>query len=128
MVFYLSVPVRKYPLALIQTIELTDKAHSSGNTAQAQPPQEVVAWFSTFTPFIYDSTTGLKSNFDRLAVQRRWGAKLRNKRWKQCQLVAFAALYGCDTDVDKLEKWQDLCREVHIKNVPESITNCKKVC
>ncbi|CAO2647919.1 Nn.00g088410.m01.CDS01 [Neocucurbitaria sp. VM-36] len=29
--------------------------------------------------------------------------------------------------MNKLEKWQDLCREVHIMDTPASITQCKKV-
>ncbi|KAJ4377897.1 hypothetical protein N0V83_000727 [Neocucurbitaria cava] len=91
------------------------------------PPQELIDWFSSFPPFVYDPNAGIQSNFDRLAAQRQWGHKLKNKRWYECQKIAFAALYGDATDASKLEKWQELCREVHIMNPPPSITQCRKV-
>ncbi|KAF1932868.1 uncharacterized protein M421DRAFT_416470 [Didymella exigua CBS 183.55] len=84
-------------------------------------------WFNQFAGFTYDPTSGLRSNFDRLAAQRQWGHKLKNTRWVQCQISEFGRLYGNDDDVSKLEKWQELCREVHVQEVPSSITQCKKV-
>lgn len=84
-------------------------------------------WFSPYTDFAHDPTTGLKSNFDRLAVQRKWGRKLKAKRWSDCQTAMFASLYGHDTEVSKLERWQDLCREVLISSPPNSISGCRKV-
>jgi hypothetical protein len=84
-------------------------------------------WFSEFANFVYDPNSGLKSNFDQLATQRKWGKKLKGKRWAECQTACFSALYGGDADKGKLEKWQDLCREVHIVNPPECIKGCKEV-
>lgn len=91
------------------------------------PAKDVSDWFSAFAKFTYDPVSGLKSNFDRLAIQRGWGRKLKRKRWTECQTNCFAALYGGVAEESKLEKWQDLCREVHIADPPESITGCKKV-
>jgi hypothetical protein len=84
-------------------------------------------WFSGFAGFQYEPSNGLRSNFDRLVSQRGWGKKLQKKRWTECQTTCFAALYGGDADENKLEKWQDLCREVHIADPPKSISGCKKV-
>jgi hypothetical protein len=84
-------------------------------------------WFSKFANFVYDPTSGLRSNFDRLAAHRKWGHKLKRKWWTNCQTVCFNALYGGDADIDKLEKWQALCHEVGIANPPRSISGCKKV-
>jgi hypothetical protein len=91
------------------------------------PAKAVSDWFSAFTNFVYDPRSGLKKNFDRLAAQRGWGQKLKNKHWTECQNNCFTSLYGGDADKYKLEKWQDLCREVHITDPPQSITGCKKV-
>lgn len=85
------------------------------------------SWFDQFPPFTHDPSTGLRSNFNRLAAQRHWGKKLQRTRWTQCQIFEFGRLYGDDEDVGKLEKWQDLCREVRVEQVPGSVTQCKKV-
>ena len=95
--------------------------------ALSAPAQSVSDWFSGFTNFVYEPSSDLKSNFDRLVSQRGWGRKLRNKRWNECQTFCFAALYGSHADENKLEKWQDLCREVHITDPPQSISGCRTV-
>lgn len=95
--------------------------------ASPESARAVSDWFSAFANFAYDPGSGLKSNFDRLATRRGWGQKLKRKRWTQCQTTCFTALYGGDADLNKLEKWQDLCREVHIADPAESISGCKKV-
>ncbi|OAL44888.1 hypothetical protein IQ07DRAFT_604415 [Pyrenochaeta sp. DS3sAY3a] len=80
-------------------------------------------WFSQFADFAYDTRTNFKANFDRLAAHRNWGPKLKNKRWTEC---LSGTIDGSDADFKKLEKWQALCHEVRITNVPDSITGCKK--
>lgn len=82
-------------------------------------------WFKRFQGFTYDHATGLKSNFLRLSAARQWGPNRKAAQWVACQSATFDNLYG--TDTTKLEIWQDLCREVYIKNPPNSITGCKKV-
>jgi hypothetical protein len=93
----------------------------------ADPPNSAPEWFSNFANFAYDPTSGIKSNFDRLAAHRKWGHKLKRKRWTDCQTICFNALYGGDADINKLEKWQALCHEVGITNPPSFIGDCKKV-
>lgn len=95
--------------------------------ASTENEKSVRDWFAEFTDFTYDPLSGLKSNFERLASQRGWGEKLKKKRWSACQTFCFTALYGGNADKDKLEKWQDLCREVRIVEPPTSISGCKKV-
>lgn len=90
--------------------------------------QAIARWFDNFKPFQYNPFQGLQENFNRLATGRNWGHKLRNKRWIEIQQFAFTTLYGRNTEMTNLEKWQDLCRDVLIEPVPESITQCKKVC
>ena len=92
-----------------------------------RPANGVSDWFSGFANFPYDPNSGLRSNFDQLATQRKWGKKLKGKRWAECQTACFSALYGGDADQGNLEKWQDLCREVHILSPPGCIKDCKQV-
>jgi hypothetical protein len=129
--------VKEHSNVVQQTLLCSDAASTeivsnltSGFSAVMASPESAGAvsdWFSAFANFAYDPDSGLRSNFDRLATQRQWGKKLKRKRWTQCQTVCFAALYGGDADKNKLEKWQDLCREVHIADPPMSISGCKKV-
>lgn len=95
--------------------------------ASIETEKSVGDWFAEFANFKYDPCSGLRCNFDRLASQRGWGKKLKKKRWTECQTSCFTALYGGKTDKHKLEKWQDLCREVRIEDLPTSISGCKKV-
>ncbi|KAL6711225.1 hypothetical protein ACN47E_005756 [Coniothyrium glycines] len=86
---------------------------------------EAISWFSSFPPFEYNTAQTLQQNFARLSASRHWGKELNRKRWIQCQTAVFGALFGRDADVGRLERWQDLCREVGVENVPGSIGKCK---
>jgi hypothetical protein len=128
---------KKHSILVKKTLLSYDTANTetvntliSGLSTLMASPETVRAvrdWFSAFINFTYDPSSGLRSNFDRLATQRGWGRKLKQKRWTECQTTCFTALYGGDADKNKLEKWQDLCREVHIADPPNSISGCKKV-
>ena len=93
--------------------------------AHGQIPSQAGTWFQKFPPFAYDPIAGIRSNFERLAAQRNWLGKSARKRWAECQAEEFGYAYG--TDTTKLDIWQNLCREVHISDPPDSISQCKKV-
>ncbi|CAO2647918.1 Nn.00g088400.m01.CDS01 [Neocucurbitaria sp. VM-36] len=40
----------------------------SVSTDQNAPLRQLITWFSNFQPFVYDSTIGIKDNFNRLAI------------------------------------------------------------
>lgn len=85
----------------------------------------VPEWFTQFNLFTYNTNAGIKANFNRLAKARQWGTKLKMSRWIECQATVFDSLYGIETT--KLEMSQELCREVHVDEIPTSITGCRKV-
>jgi len=66
------------------------------------------------------------SLFNRLAIREGWSKTQRKKRRHEAIVGEVDAIYGAD--ITKLEKWQELCRDVKIEPVPGSITKCKKVC
>lgn len=66
------------------------------------------------------------SLFNRLAIKEGLSKSQRKKRRHEAIAGEIDAIYGRDTS--KLEKWQELCRDVKIEPVPSSITQCKKVC
>ncbi|KAI9771739.1 MAG: hypothetical protein M1839_002754 [Geoglossum umbratile] len=82
--------------------------------------------FFTSATFIPDPTALLASEFDRLAQSQGWrpGSKRYRKEQARCFAAEFETHYGHKSE--KLEGWQDLCREVEISPTPASITQCKK--
>lgn len=66
------------------------------------------------------------SLFNRLAIKEGWSKTQRKKRRHEAIAGEVDAIYG--TDTTKLEKWQELCRDVKIEPIPGSVTKCKKVC
>lgn len=66
------------------------------------------------------------SLFNRLAIREGWSKTQRKKRRREAIAGEVDAIYG--TDTTKLEKWQELCCDVKIEPVPDSITKCRKVC
>ena len=111
----------------------TDSAHTPATSKVYEISKDTLntqtskagTWFLQFPPFVYDPTADLRSNFERLATSRNWGEKLKRKRWAACQIEEFGNAYG--TNTTRLESWQNLCREVHIPDPPDSINKCRNV-
>lgn len=83
-------------------------------------------WLPHAHVFTYNPQAGFVSELTRLASQMGWGrrsAQYRNERTLCFQLELLVA-FGPGTD---LEKWQKLCEEVEIEQIPTSITGCRKV-
>jgi hypothetical protein len=100
-------------------------ATHTGSNGHTGTPNQGGAWFQKFQNFAHDPAAGIASNFERLAAERNWGDGLKRRRWAECQEEEFGRAYG--TDTTKLDIWQNLCREVHISDPPDSIAKCKKV-
>ncbi|KAF2684414.1 hypothetical protein K458DRAFT_417998 [Lentithecium fluviatile CBS 122367] len=82
------------------------------------------SYFSRFTTFAPKADTNFLAQFNALAISQGWSKKEKAKRRVDAIQGEFEYLYG--TDTTRLDKWQDLCREVGIEEVPGSITKCKK--
>lgn len=85
------------------------------------------SYFESFADFHPAPHAPLQQEFARLAELRGWqvGSKAYRKQYKRCMFVEFVSHYGSSTE--KLEGWQALCREVRMKVVPDTITQCRKV-
>ncbi|KAF2133501.1 hypothetical protein P153DRAFT_393319 [Dothidotthia symphoricarpi CBS 119687] len=104
----------------------SDSVTSSASNAPSQSTSEASgtdgnAYFVEFDGFQPDPEADFVKEFHRLAIHEHWSKKEKKIRRVEAE---FALHYG--TDVSKLEKWQDLCRDLKIKHVPGSITKCKK--
>lgn len=84
-------------------------------------------YWATYAPaFTYNPQAGFVSELTRLARQMDWdreSARYRTERTLCFQLELLVA-FGDGSD---LEKWQRLCEEVGIEEIPTSITGCRKV-
>jgi hypothetical protein len=63
--------------------------------------------------------------FNRLAIREGWSKKQRNKHRPDAIAGELEVFYG--TNAEKLEKWQELCRDVGIEP-GTSNKKCKEVC
>ncbi|KDQ15341.1 hypothetical protein BOTBODRAFT_31668 [Botryobasidium botryosum FD-172 SS1] len=85
-------------------------------------------FWDAFSPdFTRNSQLPFSSEFNRLATQRGWvvGSNRYRKEWSRCCGEEFTRQYG--QDAHRLSGWQGLCADVGIKDIPSSITQCKKV-
>ncbi|RMZ72867.1 transcription factor Zn C2H2 [Pyrenophora seminiperda CCB06] len=57
---------------------------------QAMSSSQANSWFIQFAGFTYYHSETLGDNFNRLAKERKWGYKLEQKRWAQCQAEEFS--------------------------------------
>ena len=82
------------------------------------------AW-SKFANFVPSPAASFKSEFGRLAQGQGWGKKQKHK-----QLVALLTsdvTFYWGEDEGKLSRYQELCEDMGIEDVPTTITKCKKV-
>jgi hypothetical protein len=87
------------------------------------------AYWAQFTPiFVRNERHSYFDEFQRLATQRNWkdGSKRYRKEWVKCCAAEFKAVYDYP-NASKLEGWKMLCADVGYNNIPNSITQCKKV-
>ncbi|KAJ5765971.1 uncharacterized protein N7511_003587 [Penicillium nucicola] len=74
----------------------------------------------------YDPNLPVSYLFSLVGEKRKWkqGSKCWRRNWNRCMAYEYDRLIGfCDT---KLEKWQEICRQVGIKEILPSINRCKK--
>jgi hypothetical protein len=111
------------PLALVPAPSAT-VAPKEVVSSPSSPPLVSHFW-SQFSGFVPQPKASFKSEFNRLAKSSGWNAKIKKQRQIEGLKVEFDFHYG--TCMTKLDHWQQLCKDVGVKEVPESITKCKKV-
>ena len=91
------------------------------------------AYFDGFPHFEPDPLAAALANFDRLAISQNWRqGRKKYKAEKDIYLSALATNHIASIEsggaAERLAGLQELCAEVGIERVPETITQCKKVC
>ena len=105
-----------------------DSPSSTVHPDASPAPSVVSTYFSSFVSsgFTPDAASTLEDDFDRLSLHQGWvrGDPERVKQWRTAVESELESQFG---NVDKLESWQALCKELGIDPPPTSITQCKKV-
>ncbi|KAG8741842.1 hypothetical protein FRC10_002352 [Ceratobasidium sp. 414] len=87
------------------------------------------AFFAQFTDFNYDPSQSIVSEFKRLQSTPQWKKGINRRKtlvgYKLALVLQFNATYG--TDQNDLASWQNLCRAIGIKEIPENLKACKKL-
>ncbi|KAF7367751.1 hypothetical protein MSAN_00839100 [Mycena sanguinolenta] len=85
------------------------------------------SYWNAHPNFVHNPAAPLQQEFNRLADQNGWDPdKAQYKReWKRCGQEEFAHHFG--RDENRLAGWQAMCATVGVKEVPESIKQCKQV-
>lgn len=94
----------------------------------AEPRQET--YFNRFPNFQPNPNSSLNNEFQRLAISQDWGKKSSKYKQERSAFLhaEFETHLGSIERERKLGPWQGLCRELRVDAVPDSITQCKKVC
>ncbi|MCJ1266101.1 hypothetical protein MMC22_005983 [Lobaria immixta] len=83
-------------------------------------------YFAAYPNFIPEPHLPLLENFNRLANAQGWRKKRCHKE-RQIYLLGQYTIHLGEISTGKLQKWQNLCRELRVDPIPTSITKCKKV-
>lgn len=78
-----------------------------------------------FHGFVPSPEDDLIAKLSKLSIHQGW-SKNEEKR-RRAEVVEFEVLRHYGPDKSSLAKWQELCRDVKIDPIPQSITQCKKV-
>ena len=94
----------------------------------SRPKMSSSMLFSSYSSFQQDPLAPLLEEFERLSLSMHWqpGSEEYNKKRKQCIVNEVNTLFS-ETST-KLQGFQALLVELSIEPVPQTITQCKKVC
>jgi hypothetical protein len=83
-------------------------------------------WDGYYPDFTRNLNAPIHAEFARLAAHKGWtiGSKRYRKAYSRCMREEFTRHYGSDEEY--LEGWRMLCSDVGIRDVPNTITQCKK--
>ncbi|CAN9141763.1 unnamed protein product [Alternaria alternata] len=101
-----------------------DVATDDGDTGSNMSGRENPVW-NDFTDFVHHPNAPFKEEFERLARIKGW-----DRRTKRQNLITLlrteVEFYWSSNDVDKLECYQYLCREMGIEQIPCTVTQARK--
>lgn len=82
--------------------------------------------WAEFTGFVHSPTGPFRSEFGRLAQIKGWSKRVKQQQFIYLLSSEVAFYWGADED--KLEQYQEMCRDLGLTLIPSSVNQCKKVC
>lgn len=110
----------------LSALSLSSSKTSAPSGVSIAPPTSEHSYFDQFAGFTPNPKAKFDTQFKSLAKFKQWSKAEAAKERTAAILFEFDSLWG--TDTSKLDKWQALCEEVGLGNVPGSIKQCKQVC
>ncbi|KAJ7473996.1 hypothetical protein FB451DRAFT_1035144 [Mycena latifolia] len=85
------------------------------------------AYWTSHPDFLHNATAPLQQEFKLLAAHEGWkaGGSRYKREWARCAREEFSHYFGRDDGL--LSGWQAMCAMVRVNEVPDSITQCRKV-
>ncbi|KAF8599059.1 hypothetical protein BDV93DRAFT_592384 [Ceratobasidium sp. AG-I] len=98
--------------------------------AQTDTQAHLAAFFAQYQGFQYNSSQAAVNQFNRLRRSHEWGrnsTELTDARqdFRRALVLQFNATYG--TNQNDLAAWQNLCRALNVEDIPEELSECKKL-
>jgi hypothetical protein len=102
-----------------------DEATAAQNISSTDSPTSTVSpfWYQ-FAGFVPNASATFRSEFKRLGDNQAWSTETKRERKPEALTAEIAFHYG--TSMTKLDRWQELCEDVGLEDIPTSITQCKK--
>ncbi|KAJ7088422.1 hypothetical protein B0H15DRAFT_908523 [Mycena belliarum] len=84
-------------------------------------------YWNSYPDFLHNSTAPLRQEFKLLAAHEGWGPKGSRfkKEWERCAGEEFSHHFG--REESNLSGWQAMCAMVRLEEIPDSITQCRKM-
>lgn len=110
------------------TLSAADSSAStrSGATYNPQSPLKASPFWYKHDGFEPDPRAPFKHEFGRLCKHVGVQSK-KEKKILQTEALTAEIKHHYGANLSRLDRWQELCTEVGIENVPTSITQCQKV-
>jgi hypothetical protein len=83
-------------------------------------------WWSAFPGFTPDPTARFKQEFARLAKEQGWDTVTKKNMMPEALMAEVEHHYSGSWN--RLDRWQDLCKDLGLEDIPTSITKCRTVC
>ncbi|USP73855.1 hypothetical protein yc1106_01129 [Curvularia clavata] len=80
--------------------------------------------WAEFTNFVHSPTAPFRSEFERLAQIKGWSKRVKQQQFISLLSSEVAFYWGADED--KLEQYQEMCRDLGLSLIPSSVKQCKK--
>lgn len=115
------------PASFTGTVNNFETPEQSNTALDIQSTPKVCSFWFQFPGFEPEPRAPFKQELGRLYKHVNATTK-KEKKDLQAQALTAEIKFHYGASMTKLDRWQELCKEVGIEKIPTSITQCQKVC